>query len=112
MKDGRDSTLLLTQNQMALCPHDAFPHRIAGISSPEYPGWMHGKLLLDRTQFITACRELEMRFGVTIDVRDTALRERMITGILDARTAASGLSALCELTGKEFTHAGKTYIIH
>ena len=34
-----------------------------------------------RTQFITACRELEMRFGVTIDVRDTALREKMITGI-------------------------------
>ncbi|MGA3245738.1 MAG: FecR family protein [Bacteroidota bacterium] len=112
VKDGKDSTLLLTQNQMALCPRDAFPHRLASISSPEYPGWMHGKLLLDRTQFITACRELEMRFGVTIDVRDTALREKMITGILDARTAASGLSALCQLTGKEFTHAGKTYIIH
>ena len=58
---------------------------------------MHGKLLLDRTQFIAACRDLEMRFGVTIDLRDQALREREITGILDARTAASGLTALCEL---------------
>jgi ferric-dicitrate binding protein FerR (iron transport regulator) len=112
VKDGKDSTLLLTQNQMALCPRDAFPHRLSSISSPEYPGWMHGKLLLERTQFIAACRELEMRFGVTIDVRDPALRERMITGILDVRTAASGLSALCELTGKEFTYAGKTYVIH
>lgn len=112
VKDGKDSTLMLTQNQMALCAQNAFPHRIAGISSAEYPGWMHGKLLLDRTQFITACRELEMRFGVTIDVRDTTLRERVITGILDAGTAASGLTALCELTGKEFTHAGKKYTIH
>jgi ferric-dicitrate binding protein FerR (iron transport regulator) len=111
VKDGKDSTLLLTQHQMALCQQDAFPGRIGGISSSEYPGWIHGKLLLDRMSFLAACRELEMRFGVTIVVRDGIIREKVITGILDARTAASGLAALCELTGKKFTNAGKAYVI-
>jgi len=52
-----------------------------------------------------------MRFDITIAIHDQLLRERAITGILDAKSAESGLAALCELTGKKFTHAGKTYII-
>jgi transmembrane sensor len=110
-KDGKDSTLLLTDHQMGICPQDGFPSRIGDISSPEYPGWMHGKLLLDRTSFQAACRELEMRFDITIAIHDQLLREKVITGILEARSAESGLAALCELTGKKFTHAGKTYIV-
>jgi len=109
VKDGKDSTILLTQHQMGLCPQNGFPMRLEDISSLEYPGWMHSKLLLDKTSFLEACRELEMRFGVTITVHDQILREKVITGILDARTAESGLAALCELTGNKFTHAGKTY---
>ncbi len=108
-RSGKDSTILLTQHQMAVCPQDGFPSRTADISSPEYPGWMRGKLLLDRTTFLAACRELEMRFNVTITIHDQILREKIITGILDARSPESGLAALCELTGKKFTHAGRTY---
>jgi transmembrane sensor len=111
MKDGKDSTLLLTQHQMALCVQNGFPARTGSITSPEYPGWMHGKLFLDKMTLAAACRELELRFGVTIDVRDHALRARVITGILDAGTATSGIAALCELTGRKFTHAGKTYLV-
>lgn len=108
-REGKDSTLLLTKHQMAVCLRNGFPSRTGDISSPEYPGWMHGKLLLDRTTFLAACRELEMRFDVTIAIHDKMLREKVITGILDARSPESGLAALCELTGKNFTHTGRTY---
>jgi ferric-dicitrate binding protein FerR (iron transport regulator) len=109
VRDGKDSTLLLMHHQMAVCPRDGFPRRIGDISSPAYPGWMHGKLLLDKTSFLAACRELEMRFGVTITVHDLALREKVMTGILEARNPESGLAALCELTGKKFTITGRSY---
>lgn len=109
VKEGKDSTLMLTRHQMGVCPENGFPERLADISSTEYPGWMHGKLLLDRTSFIAACRELEMRFGITISVHDRLIQDKIITGILDARNAESGLAALCELTGKKFTHSGRTY---
>lgn len=111
IKDGKDSTLLLAQHQVAVCPLNGFPRRVEDISSPDYPGWLHSKLLLYGTSFQAACRELEMRFDVTVAIHDPTVREKVITGILDARTAESGLNALCVLTGKKLTHAGKTYII-
>lgn len=112
VRDGKDSTVTLTQNQMALCPQDGFPTRIEDIPSAEYPGWMHGKLFLKKTSFIAACREIEMRFNVTIAINNENDRSDIITGILDARSAGSALAALCELTGTRYTHDGQTYTIH
>jgi transmembrane sensor len=111
MKGGKDSTLMLTKNQVGFCPRDGFPQRLSDIASVEYPGWLHGKLLLDHTAFPAACRELEMRFGITITVHDQTMKSKVITGILDARTAERGLAALCELTGKHYTHAGTTFTV-
>lgn len=112
VRDGKDSTLTLTQNQMALCPQDGFPTRIEDVPSSDYPGWMHGKLFLKKTSFIAACREIEMRFNVTIAINKNDYRSNIITGILDARSAGSALAALCELTGTRYTHDGQTYTIH
>lgn len=109
VKEGKDSTLMLTRHQMGACLENGFPGRLANISSTEYPGWMHGKLLLDKTSFSAACRELEMRFGIIISIHDRLIQDKIITGILDARNAELGLAALCELTGKKFTHSGRTY---
>ncbi len=112
VKDGKDSTLLLRQHQMALVPHNDFPRRIGDIPSPEYPGWMHGKLFLNRTSFLEAVREIEMRFDVTIAIHDPELGEKIITGILDAGSAEAALTALCELTRKKFTYDGYAYTVH
>jgi transmembrane sensor len=111
MKRGKDSTLMLTKNQVGYCPRDGFPQRLNDIASAEYPGWLHGKLLLDHTAFPAACKELEMRFGITITLHDQTMKSKVITGILDARTAERGLAALCELTGKHYTHAGTTFTV-
>ncbi|MGA2623856.1 MAG: FecR domain-containing protein [Bacteroidota bacterium] len=112
VRDGRDSALLLSEHQMALCLPKDFPKRIGNIPSPEYPGWMHGKLFLDGTSFQDACREIEMRFNIAIAVEDRDVHDKSITGMLDAKTAESALKALCELTGKRFRHEGQTYHIY
>jgi transmembrane sensor len=112
VKDGKDSTLLLSQHQMALCSREGFPTRIGDMPSLEYPGWMHGKIFLDRTPFLVACREIEMRFDITIKVSDSGFRSDIVTGILDAKTAESALAALCELDGRKFKHEGQTYTIY
>ena len=111
-KEGSDSTLLLTQHQMALVPQNDFPRRIGNIPSLEYPGWMHGKLFLNRTSFLDAIREIEMRFDVTITIEDRNVRSELLTGILDAKTATSAVAALCELTGKSFTHEGEKFRVY
>jgi transmembrane sensor len=112
VKDGKDSTLLLSRNQMALVPQNDFPRRTGDIPSPDYPGWMHGKLFLDRTSFLAACREIEMRFDVSIKIDNQLVRSDIITGILNARTAESAVAALCELTGRRFKRDGQEFHIY
>ncbi len=111
-KEGKDSTLQLTQNQRAVCPQNDFPTRIANIPSSEYPGWMHGKLFLDGTSLLTACSEIEMRFNVTIRFSDRHLGSEVITGILDAGNAESAVAALCELTGTKYRRENREYDIY
>ncbi len=111
IKAGKDSTLTLTQNQMALCAQSGFPKRIGNVPSPEYPGWMSGKLFFDKTSFAAACREIEMRFDVMVTIEDQQLRDEIITGTLEAKTAESALTALCGLTKKRFQFDGQSFKI-
>jgi ferric-dicitrate binding protein FerR (iron transport regulator) len=111
-REGENRTLALKQNQRALCVQNGLPERIDDIPSPEYPGWTHGKLFMNRTSFAEACREIEMRFDVAIAVDDRALSAELITGTLDARTAESAISALCGLTGKKYRYDGGQYTVY
>ena len=110
-RDGVDSTVQLTRNQKIFCAENSYPGRIESIPFPEYPGWLHGKLYLDKTSFAAACREIEMRFDVSIQVHEKNLRSRAITGILDAKTPESAVTALCELTGTRHSYDGQKYRI-
>lgn len=111
VRNGRDSLLVLDRGQRALCPSDAFPRRIADVPSPEYPGWLHGKLFLDGTSLTAACREIEMRFGVRIDMKTPAETGR-VTGILNAGTAKTAVAALCELTGRNYGYDGEKFTLY
>jgi transmembrane sensor len=110
-KDGKDSTLVLREHQMAYCASNDFPRPSGDSPSVEYPGWVHGKLLLNKTSFRAACREIEMRFDVTIKFADD-FHEELLSGILQAETPESALRALCDLDGKKFSHEGDTFIVH
>jgi ferric-dicitrate binding protein FerR (iron transport regulator) len=109
---AKDSTLTLSQNQRAFCALNSFPKRIGDMPSPEYPGWIQGKLFFDRTSFEAACREIEMRFDIAIRIDDANVRNEIVTGMLNAKNAESALIALCGLTGKRFRNDGHAYTIY
>lgn len=111
-KDGKDSSLTLTQNEMAVVAQNNFPGRTGNIPSPEYPGWMKGRLFFNRTPFEVACRELEMRFDVTIKFEDGNVRKEVVTGVLHAGNADAAIAALCGLTGRAFRQNGQEYLIY
>jgi ferric-dicitrate binding protein FerR (iron transport regulator) len=104
-----DSAIVLTQNQMAVSHSNEAPRFIGTIPSHEYPGWMSGKLFLNKTPFADACREIELRFNVTIALSNARASSMAITGILEATTPALAVAALCELTGTQHTRKGDTF---
>jgi ferric-dicitrate binding protein FerR (iron transport regulator) len=87
---------------------DADPVRMDDIPSPEFPGWLHGKLFLTRSSLEDACREIEARFDVT--VRTIAPSSTTITGVLEAASADDALRSLSLLTGKELRKDHGTYV--
>jgi transmembrane sensor len=110
--DGKDSTIVLTQHQMANVQQNDVPRFIGTIPSPEYPGWRHGKLLLNKTSLAGACREIELRFDVVITIKDGRLGSSIVSGILNAKTAHAAVAALCELTSARFAYDGEKFEIY
>jgi transmembrane sensor len=112
MNTPSENALTLTQGQRAICERAKTPRLIHNIPSVEYPGWMHGKLFFEKATFAEACREIEMRFNVAIRIADGNVRNELVTGLLNAKSAESALTALCGLTGKQFRRDGHEYRIY
>ncbi len=112
VRDGRDSSLLVTRHQLVLVLPNDFPRRTGMIPSNEYPGWLHGKLYLDKTSLPAAVQEIEMRFNVSIVMANRIYPSDLMTGVLDAKSPESAVRALCELTGRRYTRESQGFTIH
>lgn len=106
---GTDNAIVLTKDQMAITRMNEAPQFAGTIPSHEYPGWMSGKLFLNKTPFADACQEIELRFDVKIVLSNTRASSMTITGTLDAATPASAVTSLCALTGTQYTRKGDTF---
>ena len=106
-----ENSLLLSKDQMAVCGQGNIPRRTGDIPVSAYPGWLHARLYLNKTSLLTACREIEMRFDVVINIEAGDVHHEM-TGVLEAKSAESAIKALCELTGKRFIHNGQEYTLY
>lgn len=109
---AQNSTVDVAAHQMVVCSEGGLPYHAGTVPSPEYPGWMSGKMFLNRASFASACNELELRFDIEIRLDDPSLYDERISGVLDVRTPQSALTALCELAGKNFSHDGQVYHIY
>jgi len=111
-KNGVDTSLILTKNQIVVCTKSGFEQRPETLPFPDYPGWMHGRLMFYRTDFGSACRELESQFGIIITIRNPRLRAATITGIVDGQNVETALSTLAQLTGSNFRREGSGYALY
>lgn len=109
---SQDSTLVLAPRQMAVCFAGTVPERVGIIPADEYPGWMIGKLFLHQTSFEEACKELELRFAISITTEDQRVRAAVISGVVDARTPHTALRTLCALVRKNYRYDGTVYYIY
>jgi ferric-dicitrate binding protein FerR (iron transport regulator) len=107
--DGAPSTVTLIAGQRAIVRRGSIPARIDDIPSPDFPGWMQGKLYLTRASLEEACREVEARFDVS--VRISGPSPSAITGLLEASSADAALRSLSLLTGKELRRDHETYVL-
>ncbi len=110
--EQRDSSVMLAANQIVSCTKSGFAQHPATIPFPQYPGWVHGKLMFYRTDLSSVCRELESRYDVRITIRDGRLRTATITGTIDDQSIESALSTLTQLTGGEYRREGDAYILY
>ncbi len=110
--NDRDSSVLLATDQIVACTKTGFEEHPATIPFPHYPGWIHGKLTFYRADLASVCKELELRYGVHISIREQRLRETTVTGSIDAQTMESALATLSQLTGSTYRHEGTTYTLY
>jgi len=107
-----DSSIILARSQIGVM-HANEPPQFAGtIPSEDYPGWMSGKLFLNKTTLADACREIELRFDAAITIANVHAGLMEITGVLDARSSRSAVAALCEVTGSQFAQNGNEFKIN
>jgi ferric-dicitrate binding protein FerR (iron transport regulator) len=110
---GRDSTVVIETGERTRIYRGGFPD--APETTPfgaEYPGWLHGKLLLDRSTIAGACEELDAQFGVTIVIQRAELGGKTVTGVVDGRTVDEALRTFCALAHVAYRHENDRYILY
>jgi transmembrane sensor len=110
--EAADSAIVLAAGQIATCVRDGFPGAPRPLLVAEYPGWMHGKFVFQRTSLVSVCKEIESQFDVTVTIDNPRLRDETITGIVDGRNAESALATLANLTGTKYRHENGSYTLY
>ncbi|MFZ1978407.1 MAG: FecR family protein [Bacteroidota bacterium] len=112
LRNGIDSSIILSQGQFSICAKNDFPELSGHVPFSEYPGWLHGTFMFYRTNLLSAYKEIESQFDISIFEEGHQSSEETITGTIDGRSAECALTALVRLTGKHFRHEGNSYIIY
>ena len=112
-RGGKDSTVLLHPGEFTALARGMYPASPQRLPFAEdYPGWLHGKFLFDRTTLAIACREIADQFGVPVEIDSPKLAGKTITGVLDGRNIESAVKTLCLLSGASYRHENNGYTLH
>jgi ferric-dicitrate binding protein FerR (iron transport regulator) len=110
--NGRDSSVILTKGQIALCATNDFPGIPGALPFPEYPGWMQGKFMFYKSSLFTACKEVESQFDVVIRIEKPQLCDVTLTGMMNGQSVEAALTTLVQLTGNKFRYEDGYYVIY
>jgi ferric-dicitrate binding protein FerR (iron transport regulator) len=111
-KNGMDSSVVLTKDQIAVCTKNEFPEIPTALPYPSYPGWTAGKFSFYHSSVTDACKEIEAQFDVIINIQNPQRHTETITGILDGQTIDGALTTLTQLTGTTYRHENSSYVIY
>jgi transmembrane sensor len=111
-REGGQQATLLQAGMMLTVP----PRGNASVPEPimyeDYPGWLHGRLLFQKTPLAAVCEELEARFNIKVRVEHPVLPAEHISGVLDSHSAESALRTLAQLTSLRIRHDANTFVLY
>jgi transmembrane sensor len=112
-RDGRDSTVILQVGEytvLAKGGYPALPQRLPFADN--YPGWIHGKFLLNHQSLASACGEIAEQFGIRVEIANSAIAGETITGAIDGRSVESAVKTLSLLSGTSYRYENNGYILY
>jgi transmembrane sensor len=109
---GPISPLLLHKGELIAGVRGGSPGLPQPLDANGYPGWTHGRLFVERMTVETICREIEDRFNVSIEVRDSRLLSGTLSGVIIGNDAKSMVSTLSQLLGRNYRSAESAYTIY
>jgi ferric-dicitrate binding protein FerR (iron transport regulator) len=109
---GTNSEVLLQAGTMVTCTKGGAVSAPEQILFADYPGWIHQKLLFQRSHLQSVCSEIEARFGVTVRIENPSLVNETITGALDSRSAEAAVATLSTLMGSKYRHEANIFALY
>ena len=82
------------------------------LPHPEYPGWIHDKLILNKTNLEIVCAKIERKFDVNIELASDQLNDISITGVINAVDLDGVLTTLAILSKRSYRFEKETYIFY
>ena len=82
------------------------------LPHPEYPGWIHDKLILNNTNLEIVCAKIERKFNVNIELASDQLHDISITGVINAVDLDGVLTTLAILSKRSYRFEKETYIFY
>ena len=82
------------------------------LPHPEYPGWIHDKLILNKTNLEIVCAKIERKFDVNIELASDHLHDISITGVINAVDLDGVLTTLAILSKRSYRFEKETYIFY
>lgn len=106
------SEQILQNDQMSRCIQNTPPSAPELVKSEYVSAWMSNRLALNNRAFGDVLVELQRIFDTNIQLTDTTLAHRTITGIFNESDGIENiLTAICAAVGAEFRLEKNTYII-
>lgn len=106
------SPILLHKGEWVTGFRGASPGSPQPLEATDYPGWKHGKLFVERMAVAAVCQEIQDRFNVKIEVRESQLLSGTLSGVIVGNDANSMVSTLSRLLGRNYRNADGTYILY
>jgi len=111
-REGEQQATLLQAGMMLTVPPGGGASAPEPIMYEDYPGWLHGRLLFQKTPLAAVCDELEARFDIKVRVDHPVLPGEHISGVLDSHSAESALRTLAQLTSLRLRHDANAFVLY
>ncbi len=110
--DSVDTVVSIKKGEFLRFTNEEFQDSVQSIPFDNYPGWTDGQLIFNQTGLLTVCKEIELKFDISLELADTELAKITVTGVIETTDRDSTLMILSSLVQRQIVGEKKKYIIY